>query len=690
MWAAFAAVTVLLAATSADASRVTVKTSVETTPLTKVVNLLTKMKEELEKAADEDKESWESIKCWCDTNEATKTKAIDDANSHITSLENIIQESAAKKAELSTEIDILKKDIAENKEALAEATKLRGEQNAEFHTTEKNLIKNIGLLKGAITALSNQHAEFMQDGQVKPVSPMLRKMIHDNLDRFSFLKNSPDRDAFLSFINARDDLLEPDLPASSFLQLPYKSYAPASGQIFGVLKQMKEDMEADLPEEQKDEQKKAADFAELKGAKEAEIKNQQEAIDQKSTELGQTKELLTNSKKDLEDTSAELSADRKFMLQLTERCTQAADEWEKRKKMRADEISAVSGAISILTADNVRDASRGTFKSFLQLSATKADEKRAYAVKALSNLQVKTKYAGAEVQALVETAKLEPMQKVTEGIDKLVAKLKVQQADEVKQKDYCIDALHENKVQTERKYAHKESLVADIADLTATHDTLEKEIESLKNEIADLKSQQQGAGENRVKESMEFQKTMRDQMTTKKALEGAYEKLAEFYHKKASLLQIKAKKQLPTVNALGEVDSPKFKEYNNNSGNMDAMGLIKKFIGDAKILMDEALFNEQKATEAYTEFLQDTNDSIKAKSKLQADKQEELAETDQTIEEKTLERDETLEAIQGLDGIKKDLHEECDFLMENFTKRQEARLAEMDSLGEVKAILTGA
>merc|ERR1719504_318238 len=49
---------------------------------------------------------------------------------------------------------------------------------------------------------------------------------------------------------------------------PYQSYAPQSSQIFGILKQMKEEFENDLSASQKAEMQAAEEFAALKAASE--------------------------------------------------------------------------------------------------------------------------------------------------------------------------------------------------------------------------------------------------------------------------------------------------------------------------------------------------------------------------------------------------------------------------------------
>merc|ERR550514_246875 len=79
-------------------------------------------------------------------------------------------------------------------------------------------------------------------------------------------------------------------------------YDPQSGQIFGVLKQMKEDFETNLGNSQKEETGNVAAYEELKAAKTSQIAAAQDQVDTKST-----------AKEDLEETQANLAADNKFL-----------------------------------------------------------------------------------------------------------------------------------------------------------------------------------------------------------------------------------------------------------------------------------------------------------------------------------------------------------------------------------------
>merc|ERR1719421_1662369 len=80
-----------------------------------------------------------------------------------------------------------------------------------------------------------------------------------------------------------------------------QSYAPQSGEIFGILNQMKETFESNLSVSQKEETTNQKAYEDLKSAKEEEIAAGQAQLDSKTTELADTDEKLANSKEDLED-----------------------------------------------------------------------------------------------------------------------------------------------------------------------------------------------------------------------------------------------------------------------------------------------------------------------------------------------------------------------------------------------------
>merc|ERR1719236_412246 len=85
-------------------------------------------------------------------------------------------------------------------------------------------------------------------------------------------------------------------------------YAPGTGQIIGILKQMKEEFEGNLAGLVKDEDAAVAGFAELKASKEKEIEVATEAIETKMGRSGELAVSVIETKNGLED-STEDSAD---------------------------------------------------------------------------------------------------------------------------------------------------------------------------------------------------------------------------------------------------------------------------------------------------------------------------------------------------------------------------------------------
>merc|ERR1719482_1676563 len=148
--------------------------------------------------------------------------------------------------------------------------------------------------------------------------------------------------------------------ALAFLEGSTEDYSGNAGQILGILKQMKEEMEGNLAEAVSDEEKAAAGFADLQKSKETEIEVATEAIETKTGRSGELAVSVVQTKDALEDTQVELADTQKFIAQLESECATKEKEWAVRQKMRAEEISAISEAISILNDDDALDVFKKT------------------------------------------------------------------------------------------------------------------------------------------------------------------------------------------------------------------------------------------------------------------------------------------------------------------------------------------
>jgi septal ring factor EnvC (AmiA/AmiB activator) len=509
------------------------------------------------------------------------------------------------------------------------------------------------------------------------VAVTLQRLLTGYQTRLQGVLTLKERRAAAAFIQSPGDYFDAE---PTFKQ----SYAPQSGEIFGILEQMKDAFEKDLSESQKAEAANQKAYDELKAAKEEQIAAGQAQIDKKYQEKAETDERVANSKQDLEDTQESLAADEKFLMMLKEKCSMTDAEWEERQKTRAAEMAAVSKALSIISGDDAHDMFTRTFNkgaSLLQKLSSENSLRRDQASKLLT--ATAKKLHSQRLAKLALTVKLDAFTKVKKAIDDMIAALTEEMSAEVKHKDFCVAELDENQLQTEKKTMEKQDLEAKIEHLKGTIKRLTEEIETLKTEIAEMKVQMKRAGEDREKENAEFQVTVADQRATQVILKKALKALEEFYGKqKAALLQ----KQDPE----GFAPPPGFSEYKKSAGASGVMGLISQIISDAKAMEDETVRSEEDAQKAYEAFVIETNASIEAKTKEITNKSQEKAKMEEELVQAEADLDGVNDELEQLANYNAQLHQSCDFTLKNFDLRQEARQEEIDALRQAKQILSGA
>merc|ERR1719156_231477 len=646
-------------------------------PVTKVITLLKDMAEQLEKEAEEDEEIYDKMACWCETNDKEKTKAITDAEAHISDLTTKIEELTASSARLNTEIKNLEKEVAENQAALDKATAIRQKQLAEFNEEEKDLLESISALKAAVTVLS-KHNSFVQmpRSHIVGVAATVQNAMQKHASLLAGVLTHKDRRAIASFVQSPEDYFDAE---PTFKQ----SYAPQSGEIFGILKQMKETFETNLAESQKEEMAAQKAYEELKATKEAEIQAAEDAIEKKTQELADTDEKLANSKQDLEDTRAKLAADQEYLAMLKEKCQMTDQEWEERQKTRQLEMEAVSKALAILSSDDAHDTFTRTFNpALLQTESSSKKSLRSQAAELLKT--VAERVNSPRLSAIALRCRLDAFTRVKKAIDDMIAQLLKEKEDEIKHKDFCVDDFNTNQLETEKKDREKTDLEAKIEDLKMTIETLTKEIEELKAEIAEMQLQLKRAGEDREVENKEFQLTVADQRATQKLLQQALTVLKGFYEKGAAAALIQK------AEPAGPPPPPGFKEYKTSAAAGGVMGMIQQIINDAKAMEAETIRAEEDAQKAYEDFVKETNASIEAKSKDIVNKSDSKAKAESDLVATKESKEATMLELEQLSNYNAQLHESCDFVTKNFELRQTARDEEVEALKQAKAILSGA
>mmetsp|Transcript_105383 Transcript_105383/g.286179 ORF Transcript_105383/g.286179 Transcript_105383/m.286179 type:complete len:765 (-) Transcript_105383:162-2456(-) len=714
------------------------------TPLAKVVGLLKSMQETLEKEMDEDQKLYEKLKCWCESNSWEKGNAVEASKEKVEQLKADIESLTAKEGGLTATIADVKAKTENDKKALADAIAIREKQKEEFHGMEVDSIQALENLKAAITVLAkhqgidNSHPGQMEGASLPQLSvfSLLGTSARGKKGRWSADRNDQEMERNLDDFMRRNGFYEgrPEplgqVAAHKFLQqgtdntdatattswsaqdaavvrkalksaavfaqahhtsFYYPSYSAQSGEIVGILKQLQEEMQADLGEAQKAEAARSEAFEELRSAKTMEIEAGEKMEEQKEDELAKTANELAEAKEDLGQEQAILANNEAFLKNVKVTCADADKNWEERKAARQAEIVAVTETIGILTEDEAKDAAAGTYSLLQRGSARRAaaessevQHRRREAARALREVAAKTH--SPELSMLANTVELDAFAKVKKAIDDMIVMLKRQTEDEVKKHDWCKAEFKENEMTTLKTDDRKADLEAKIAELASTIKALETDIAKATHDIEEAEVALQSASLARREENLDYQKVVADQTVVIDVLKKAAKRMAKYYESE-SLLQRNKGTEDPAPGSVAPVAQM---EYKPSSGAAGVMQMLEKLILEAKELMAESKSSEGEAQKAYEETIASTNAQIadlqtlvtvKSKAKAKATKDRIQAEEDLTA---------TVLELEGLAKYKADLHTECDFLLHNFDTRQESRGAEVEALQQAKQILNGA
>jgi hypothetical protein len=631
-------------------------------PVTKIVNMLKKMQTTLGEEQAKDDEINEKMACYCETNDKEKNSAVEAALRAIDELTVTIEEKSALASKLATEIEQLVAEMEAAAKAIATATKMREEEHAAFSAEEKELLETIAALTDALGVLG-KHNE-----------PALLS-VAARLEARNF--------RHLEGVKRR---------VLSMLQQPNsKSYNARSGEIYGILKTMKEEFEGSLAKTQKEEAEAQQRFEELIAEKKAGIEKARERKNTKVTEKSDAEVALVNAKHDLKNVREGLSADQKFLVDLKLKCSSSEEEYAARSKERQEELVAVGEALTILTGDEARDLFGSTL-GFLQVKSAalkRNDQKRSKVVAVLKRAATKSK--SVQLSLLAQKAQLDAFVKVKAAIDEMLVELDQQQKDEVTHKRWCDGELRSNSVTTKEKEWEEEDLSKSINVLADTIETLDGDIAALQASIAEEKVQVKHASEDREAANKEFQQTVADQRATVVILNKVLKRLEAVYAPGAKDEKAKALLQRKAMVLFGAPEEPAGfgGDYKKQSSG-GVLGLIEMTIADAERLQKETLAAEQVQQTDYEALVKDASAQIAADSEAITAKKGEKATAEVSKAEAEASYEGVTTELANLASYATALHASCDFVLKNFDVSQKARADEMVALEDAKAILSGA
>jgi septal ring factor EnvC (AmiA/AmiB activator) len=683
----------LLVVPSANAAA----TELTANPIRKVVTMLQMMVKKIEAEGKKETELHDKYMCYCETSEGTLSKSIEDAQTKIPQLEADIKEASETKIKLEGDIESHQTDRAAAKEAMATATSMREKEAGAFAKESGTDESNLDALTKALAAIEKGMAgEFLQTGAAQ----ILRKL------SVASSMVDMDRQELVAFLSGSQE----------------EGYAPASAEIVGILKQMKDEMEKDLAELKAAEASAIQSYEEMMAAKKKEVESLTMAIEEKMTRVGELGVEIATMKNDLEDTQEALGEDIKFLEDLKKNCAIKAKEWEAICKSRKDELIALAETIKILNDDDALELFKKTIPSasFIQIQET------AGAVRARARAVLKASNQHSPQIDFIELylgGKKAGFEKVIKLIDEMVALLKKEQLADDEKKEYCdeqFDISEDKKKELERSISDTEKAIDETKEVLATVDD---EIAALEESIKALDKSVAEATEQRKEENADYTVLMANNKAAKELILFAKNRMQKFYNPKlykpppkrelteeeritlnmggtlaptnppggiagtgVSFAQIKAHEQREAP----PPPPPGASAHKKSEASGGVLAMMDMLVADIDKEMLAAKMEEKDAQDDYEKLMFDCSEQRAASSKDLTDKKTAKADAEanlQALEDTKSATGEELKAV--LDYITS-LHGECDFLLEYYSQRKEARASEIDAMGKAKDVLKGA
>jgi len=664
-------------------------------PIRKVVTLLQNMQKKVTAEGAKEQILFDKFMCYCKNGAATLTTSITDAENKVPQVQSSINEGVAQKAQLETELKNHQADRSDAKDAIAKATSIREKDAQAFAKESSESKQNIKALKGAIQAVSSgMSGGFLQTNS----AAIVRNLAMDGPN----LEDS-DRQEIMSFLSGKQA----------------GGYAPARGEITGILKSMADTMSKSLGEMTSDEASSKTSFDELLSAKEKQIASLTKAIESKSKRVGELGVELAMLRNDLDDTQEALVQDKKFSADLAKNCATKQDEKDASEKVRAQEMVALADTIKILNDDDALELFKKTLPGaagLMQLAETDSSMK-SKALQIIRQQQARHPSVNLGFLTLAMQGKAMGFEKVIKMVDNMVIVLKKQQTDDEQKQDYC------NK-QIDEKEDKKKSLEQSRKDFGTAIANAEEEIASTNSDlaalaqgIADLDKQTGEATVQRKDENAVCTELKASNAAAKQILGFAKNRLNKFYNPKQykappkrnlgfmsmhfegiSLAQISATSNSDDYGFMSmhfegfpgeapEAPGGAKKHIEESNG---VLAMVDLLVQDLDKEVQEAEVNEKASQKEYTQMMADAKDKRAEDAKMITAKESSKANLESELEDAkddhTATTNELLATVDNLAAVNKD----CGWLLENFDVRKAARASEVDALGKAKAVLSGA
>jgi len=512
-----------------------------------------------------DKEAYENFVVYCDENLANKSKAITEATESIEVLSNKIEAIKGTNGLLSVQTNELQSHMTENEQSRESAQALREKEKTAFDAAVADLTTSIGQMDEAVKLLGALSDDQQNGGE--------------NFDNFmaSYKEKSlvSVQSSVREALVAAGSLLEPKKSSKlqAFLQRDGPVYSAQSGQVLGILQDMKDTFESNLEAEQEKEEASVASYEKFMKGKEGDYAGMKKSYDSKQEIVGANDADLSTKKTQFQQSTKQKAEDEDFVAELKVQCADKKEEYERKKSFATKGAAALTKAIAILDNDvsaqkfsalDIRNKGKAKASAFLQLSAVSrpsvANGRRTEAAQLLQKVAMQ-QHSGKLAKVVKMLQAGNPFTAVLGQIDNMMKLIDDEQKVDDEQKAYCEDTNAKNQQDMDDTNDSLDKIQADIIKLTADINDpssgMKKQITEAEESLKTNQENQAEETKTRQHANLEYQHDVADMQAGIDILSKAKATLTEFFNAEENeeLVLIQQQDDNEVVSALDQLKS---------------------------------------------------------------------------------------------------------------------------------------
>jgi len=622
-------------------------TAASASPVTKVVELLSKMQAGVQADAEKEQQTYEEFADWCKSTAVEKQHSLKDSKEDATAFAATVEKASATIVSSAAKIEETTAALSTAEADLAKATAERKAAHAAYLKVDAELAQTVDALGRAHSIITR--------------NPSLIQASAESFDAIT--------DALGTIVDAQQVNLADKKQLASLLQdmqpqASVKNYENHSGGIAQVLDDMKEKAEEQRAAAQKEEMESKFAFDMVKQSLENLMKSGNDELAKAKATKAAAEEEKAQAEGDLAAEKTDIKGTSKELETLQHDCMTRASEFEASQAESKEEMAALTKAKTIIQ-ETTGGAAAQSYSSFVQIKSSRK-LRVAKLIHEMGVAHPELNSMATRVESLLSVSTHgDVFGKVKTMIVNMVDKIQNEMEKDAEEHGFCVKETTESEAKRDAHQGTVDKLTARIDKSTALISKLKEESARLTQELAALAAQEAELTAIRQKEKAAFDVAEKDLSAGVEGVRMALGVLRDYY---------------------GQGEAASFVQTKDASG---IIGMLEVAEADFSKGLADRRAEEDEAVAEFEEFTGDAKVTRASKGAEIKGKTHEAAQLEKAVGDSTSDRASTQEELDSVMKYLESLRKRCEVKAPTFEERQAKRNQEIEGLKNALEILEG-